>query len=67
VEVIAPQPQEHQQVDACGKRKAAGGQGHEEGAQAEEEEERHAVVEYVVKALDEALLTELLEGFHCMK
>jgi hypothetical protein len=33
--------------------------------QQEEEETRHAVLEYVVKGLNEALLTELLEGFHC--
>jgi hypothetical protein len=31
------------------------------------QEERHAVVEYVVKGLNEALVTELLEGFHSGK
>jgi hypothetical protein len=32
-----------------------------------EEGEVYAVLEYVVKALNEALVTELLEGFHCKK
>jgi hypothetical protein len=31
----------------------------------EEEEERHAMVDYLVKALNEELATELLEGFLC--
>lgn len=33
------------------------------GAEAEGEE-RHAVLEYVVNGLNEALVTEFLEGFH---
>jgi hypothetical protein len=35
-----------------------------QGAEAGEEETRHAVLEYVVKGLHEALVTVLLEGFH---
>jgi hypothetical protein len=31
------------------------------------EEERHAMLEYVVKRLNEELVTELLEGFHSEK
>jgi hypothetical protein len=50
--------------EASGKRKAAGEGGEAQGAESGEEETRHAVLEYVVKGLDEALLTELLEGFH---
>jgi hypothetical protein len=49
---------------AGGKRKAAGEGGDAQGGQAGEEEERHAMLEYVVKALNEELVTELLEGFH---
>jgi hypothetical protein len=70
VEVVSPQSQEQQQeeekeAEASGKRKAAGEAGEAQGAEAgEEEETRHAVLEYVVKGLDEALVTELLEGFH---
>jgi hypothetical protein len=36
----------------------------EEEGQAGEVNERDAVIEYVVKGLNEALVTELLEGFH---
>jgi hypothetical protein len=66
VEVVSPQSHEEEEgAGALGKRKAAGEGGEAQGAEAEEEEEtRHAVLEYVVKGLDEALLTELLEGFH---
>jgi hypothetical protein len=75
VEVVSPQSQEQQQqaeeerqAGALGKRKAAGEGGEAQGAEAgEEEETRHAVVEYVVKGLNEALVTELLEGLHCGK
>jgi hypothetical protein len=64
VEVVSPQSQEQ---EASGKRKAAGEGGEAQGAEAGEEEEaetRHAVLEYVVKGLHEALVTELLEGFN---
>jgi hypothetical protein len=75
VEVVSPQSQEQQQqaeeeegqAGALGKRKAAGEGGEAQGAEAGEEETRHAVVEYVVKGLNEALVTELLEGLHCGK
>jgi hypothetical protein len=63
VEVVSPQSQEQQQEGASGKREAAG-----EGEDAQEagpgEEEIRAVLEYAVKGLNEALVTELLEGFH---
>jgi hypothetical protein len=70
VEVVSPQPHQQQaptEAGALGKRMAADEGGEAQGAEAgeEEEETRHAVLEYVVKGLDEALLTELLEGFHC--
>jgi hypothetical protein len=66
VEVVMPQSpgqQEEQDVGRSGKRKAAG-EG-EEGSQGTDagEEEGHAVLTYVLTALDEHLLTELLEGF----
>jgi hypothetical protein len=50
-------------AEASGKRKAAGER--DGGAQGTDagEEEGHAVLTYVVTALDEHLLTELLEGF----
>jgi hypothetical protein len=70
VEVVSPQSQEQQQEEeggqgTLGKRSAAGEGGEAQGAEAgQEEETRHAVLEYVVKGLHEALLTELLEGFH---
>jgi hypothetical protein len=58
---------EEQQAGADGKRKAAGER--DEGAQGTDagEEEGHAVLTYVLTALDEHLLTELLEGFPCEK
>jgi hypothetical protein len=68
VPVVEVQEQQAREEEAGsrGKRKAAGEGGEAQGAEAgEEEEERHAVLEYVVKGLNEALLTELLEGFHC--
>jgi hypothetical protein len=67
VEVVTRQP-EHQQEEgepaagASGKRKEAGERDGTEGADAGEEE-GHAVLTYVLEALDEYLLTELLEGF----
>jgi hypothetical protein len=66
VEVVSPQSQQQEhEAGALGKRKAAGEGGGAQGAAAgEEEETRHAVLEYVVKGLDEALLTELLEGVY---
>jgi hypothetical protein len=54
---------EDQQAGAGGRRKAAGEQGDEAGAELGEEE-RHAMLEYVVKGLNEELLIELLEGLH---
>jgi ankyrin repeat protein len=71
VEVVSPQSKEQQegegQAGASGKRKAAGER--DEGAQGTDagEEEGHAVLTYVLTALDEHLLTELLEGFPCEK
>jgi hypothetical protein len=74
VEVVSPQsqeqPAEEQQAEeetgTSGKRKAAGEGGEAQDAEAgeEKEEERYAMLEFVVKALNEALVTELLEGFH---
>jgi hypothetical protein len=66
VEVAWAQSQEQQEhkTGAAGKRMAAGEGGEAQGAAAGEEETRHAVLEYVVKGLNEALLTELLEGFY---
>jgi hypothetical protein len=67
VEVVSLQSQEQQQEqegEASGKREAAG-----EGGGAQEagpgEEEIRAVLEYAVKGLNEALVKELLKGFHC--
>jgi hypothetical protein len=62
VELVSPQPQQQQQqqaADANGKRNAADEGGEAQGAEAGEE--RHAVLEYVVRGLHEALLTELRE------
>jgi hypothetical protein len=69
VEVVSPQSEGRttrsmaRMAEASGKEKAAG-----EGGDAQEaglgEEEIRAVLEYVVKGLNEALVTELLEGFH---
>jgi hypothetical protein len=53
---------EKDQAGASGKRKAAGERA-EAGADVGEDE-RHVVLSYVVKGLNEELLTELLEGFH---
>jgi hypothetical protein len=60
VEVVSPQSeQQHQEAESV-KEKAAG-----EGGDAQEagpgEEEIRAVLEYAVKGLNEALVTELLE------
>jgi hypothetical protein len=54
---------EEDQAGASGKRKTAGEGGSPPGADVGEEE-RHAVLSYVLKDLNEELLTELLEGFH---
>jgi hypothetical protein len=73
VEVVPPQSERRttrsmaRTAEASGKRKAANEGGEAQGAEAGEEETRHAVVEYVVKGLNEALLTELLEGLQCGK
>jgi hypothetical protein len=64
VEVVSPQSQQQYEENVLGKRKAAREGGEAQGAEAGGEETRHAVLEYVVKGLNEALLTELLEGFH---
>jgi hypothetical protein len=62
VEVVSPQSQEGGQGGASAKRKA---EDETDDIQGEETEEQgHAVVEYVVKALNQELVTELLEGFH---
>jgi hypothetical protein len=61
VEVVSLRLQDHQtklQVGTNGKWKAA-----PEQAKAGKLE-AHAVLEYVMTGLNEALLTELLEGFH---
>jgi hypothetical protein len=69
VEVVTPQSEEAQKEEAeeeqagpSGKRKAAD-EGGNLGETEVGEEERHAVLGYVVKALNEQLLKELLEGF----
>jgi hypothetical protein len=61
------QRQQEEEAGASGKRKASGER--DEGAQGTDvgEEEGHAVLTYVLTALDEHLLTELLEGFPCEK
>jgi hypothetical protein len=66
VEVVWAQSEGEQaeQAGASGKRKAAGESNEAQGAEAGEEEQRHAVVEYVVTGLNEELIRELLEGFH---
>jgi hypothetical protein len=69
VEVVLLQGQgqeeeeEEEEAGSSGKRKAAGGRGDARGVDATEEE-RHAVLAHVVSALNEELVTELLEGFH---
>jgi hypothetical protein len=65
VEVVSLQPQGGDKEDQAGASdtKAAGEGGSPSGADVGEEE-RHAVLSYVVKGLNEELLTELLEGFH---
>jgi hypothetical protein len=70
VEVVSPQSERRttrsmaRTAEASGKRKAAGEGGEAQGVEVGEEEIR-AVLEYVVKGLNEALVTELLESFHC--
>jgi hypothetical protein len=67
VEVVVSAQSEGEQAEqagASGKRKAAGESSEAQGAEAGEEEQRHAVVEYVVTGLNEELIRELLEGFH---
>jgi hypothetical protein len=51
-----------EQAGASGERKAAGESSDAQGAEAGEEEQRHAVLEYVVTGLNEELIKELLEG-----
>jgi hypothetical protein len=69
VEVMrhSPEEQEEQQAGASGEVAVVGER--DEGAQGTDagEEEGHAVLTYVLTALDEHLLTELLEGFPCEK
>jgi hypothetical protein len=64
VEVVSPQSEQQQQEGASGKREAAGEGGEAQGVKVGGEEIR-AVLEYVVKGLNEELVTELLKGFHC--
>jgi hypothetical protein len=68
VEVVWAQSegQQAEQAGASGEGRTAGEGGEAQGAEAgeEEEEQRHAVVEYVVTGLNEELIRELLEGFH---
>jgi hypothetical protein len=70
VEVVSPQSERRttrsmaRTAETRGSRRAAGERDEAQGAEAGEEETRHAVLEYVVKGLNEALLTELLEGFY---
>jgi hypothetical protein len=66
VEVVSLQPQggnEKDQAGASDKKKAAGEGVSPPGADVGEEE-RYAVLSYVLNGLNEELLTELLEGFH---
>jgi hypothetical protein len=68
VDVVLPQSQETQEGKDEGEAGARGkttGEGDSRGAEAGEDETRHAMVEYVVKVLNEELIIELLEGFHC--
>jgi hypothetical protein len=61
VEIVSHQsPEQQEQGDASGKRKADDARSRSEA----QEERRHAMAEYVVKALNEELFIELLEGFH---
>jgi hypothetical protein len=66
--VVSPQPVQRttrstvRQAAASGKRKAAD-EVDNTGEIEVGEEERHAVLKYVVQALNEQLLKELLEGF----
>jgi hypothetical protein len=66
VEVVMPHPEECQgdmQIGIMDDRVTLGYYDDTLGAEAEGEE-RHAVLEYVVNGLNEALVTEFLEGFH---
>jgi hypothetical protein len=58
VEVVSRQ-QEGPPAGASGKRKASS-----EAGSTEDEENRHAVLAYVVGQLNEQLFTELMNGFH---
>jgi hypothetical protein len=67
VEVVSPQSQGQQEADVgqAGERgKAADEKDNGQGAEAGEEDERHVMLKYVVKGMNEQLITELLEGFH---
>jgi hypothetical protein len=61
VEVVSPEWPEKQDAEEAG----ASGEAKADdlGGTAVVEEEKHAVLEYVVKALNEQLLKEILEGF----
>jgi ankyrin repeat protein len=68
VEVVVWAQSEGQQAEQAGesgKRKAAGESSEAQGAEAGEEEQRHAVLDYVVTGLNEELIRELLDGFDC--
>jgi hypothetical protein len=68
VEVVSLQPERRttrsttRQAATSGKRKALD-EGGDTGETEVGEEERHAVLKYVVQALNEQLLKELLDGF----
>jgi hypothetical protein len=66
VEVVTPQSEEkeeaEEQAGQSGKRQVAD-EGSNPGEIEVGEEGRHAVLKYVVQALNEALVIELLEGF----
>jgi hypothetical protein len=58
VEVVSRQ-QEGPTAGASGKRKASS-----EAGRTEDEEEKHALLAYVVGQLNEQLFTELMQGLH---
>jgi hypothetical protein len=72
IEVVVPQSERRpprsmtRTAEASGKRKGESGTG-DETRVGKRERELDAMLKYVVKQLDEALVTELLEGFHSEK
>lgn len=61
VEVVSPQSWKRRQAGRSGKRTA---DEEMELMEAGKNEERHAMVHFVMHELNEQLVTELLEGFH---